>query len=117
VAVTKKDLLRAKRRALRVKGHIKRVSTLPRISVYKSLKYIYAQLIDDATQKTLASCSSLQLQSTGDKKARAHAVGLELAKRAKEQGVEAVVFDRGKFKYHGRIAAVAEGLREGGLKV
>jgi large subunit ribosomal protein L18 len=117
MAVNKRDRKRAQRRALRVKGRIKEISTLPRISVYKSLKYIYAQLIDDNARETLASFSSLQLDSKGDKKAQAHKVGLELAKRAKEKGVSAVVFDRGKSKYHGRVQAVAEGLREGGLKV
>ncbi len=79
---------------------------------------MHAQIIDDAVQKTLASCSSLQLKDlAGDKTAVARAIGLELAKRAQEQGVSAVVFDRGRFLYHGRVKALADGLREGGLKV
>ncbi|MFI5333422.1 MAG: 50S ribosomal protein L18 [Candidatus Babeliales bacterium] len=107
------------RRAFRVRNGIKRHSSLHRVSVFKSLKYIYAQLIDDNTHKTLASCSSLELKDavSGDKKATAHHIGLELAKRAKDLGVESAVFDRGSFLYHGRIKALAEGLREGGLKI
>lgn len=107
------------RRAFRVRSGIKRHSQLHRVSVFKSLKYIYAQLIDDATHKTLASCSSLEFKDSdlGDKKATARHVGLELAKRAQGAGIEKAVFDRGSFLYHGRIKALAEGLREGGLKI
>ena len=73
---------------------------------------------DDQTGKTLASCSSLVLKEmSGDKTARAHSVGKELAQRAKQAGVESAVFDRGRFKFHGRVKALAEGLREGGLQV
>ena len=118
MAIEKKILKRAQRRKLRVRSHIKRNSDLPRVSVFRSLRYIYAQIIDDATSKTLASCSSLELsEEKGDKKAVAQSVGKELAKRAKKEGVEAAVFDRGSFLYHGRIKALADGLREGGLKV
>jgi large subunit ribosomal protein L18 len=77
---------------------------------------VYAQVIDDSKQATIASCSSLELKGlTGDKKSVAHAVGLELAKRAVSQGCTTVVFDRGSFLYHGRVKALAEGLRAGGL--
>lgn len=106
------------RRAFRVRNGIKRHSSLHRVSVFKSLKYIYAQLIDDNTHKTLASCSSLELKdAAGDKKLVAHHVGIELAKRAKGLGVESAVFDRGSFLYHGRVKALVDGLREGGLKI
>ncbi len=78
---------------------------------------MYAQIIDDMNQHTIASCSSLEMDNvTGDKSAMAHAIGLELAKRAKAKGVDAVVFDRGRFKFHGRVKALADGLREGTLK-
>jgi large subunit ribosomal protein L18 len=117
VAVGKQDKMRTRRRALRVKAKIKRVSSHPRVSVFRSLKCIYAQIIDDQAQKTLVSCSSAQLQAKGDKKEKARLTGVELAKRALEQGIQAVVFDRGQCKYHGRIKALAEGLREGGLKL
>lgn len=91
---------------------------MPRVSVFKSLNHIYAQLIDDAKQTTIASSSTLELSTLkGDKKAQAHAVGVALAKKAHDLGVTAVVFDRGSFLYHGRVKMVADGLREGGLKV
>jgi large subunit ribosomal protein L18 len=89
----------------------------PRISVFRSLKHIYAQLIDDSQHKTLASCSSFDVETKGDKKAVARSVGVELAARAKSKGVEQAVLDRGGFLYHGRVKALAEGLREGGLKI
>lgn len=106
------------RRKLRVARRIKNDTTLPRISVFRSSSNIYAQLINDALGTTLASCSSVELKGlSGDKKAIARSVGLELAKRAHTAGIEQAVFDRGHFMYHGRIAALADGLREGGLKV
>jgi large subunit ribosomal protein L18 len=117
VAVRKQDKMRTRRRALRVKAKIKRVSTHPRVSIFRSLKYIYAQIIDDQAQKTLVGVSSAQLQAKGDKTEKARLIGVELAKKALEQGIQAVVFDRGQFKYHGRVKALAEGLREGGLKL
>jgi large subunit ribosomal protein L18 len=117
MATGKKDKIRTQRRALRVKNKIKQVSSLPRVSVFRSSNHIYAQLIDDTTRKTVASCSSLVLDKGEDKKAQAHNAGLELAKKAIAAGVEAVVFDRGQFKYHGRVKALADGLREGGLKL
>ncbi|MCX5925285.1 MAG: 50S ribosomal protein L18 [Candidatus Dependentiae bacterium] len=117
MAIGKKDRIRARRRALRVKSKIKQVSSQPRVSIFRSSKHIYAQIIDDKAQKTVASCSSAQLKSAGDKTDQARLAGLELAKRAKANGVESVVFDRGQFKYHGRVKALADGLREGGLKL
>ncbi|MDP3889421.1 MAG: 50S ribosomal protein L18 [bacterium] len=117
MAIGKKDRIRAKRRESRVKNRIKLGNTLPRVSVFRSIKYIYAQIIDDAAQATQASFSSRQLpEKVGDKKDQAHKVGLELAKRAQEKGIQKVVFDRGRFSYHGRLESLAQGLREGGLK-
>jgi large subunit ribosomal protein L18 len=118
VATSKKDRIRAKRRKLRVRGNVKKHSVLPRVSVFRSLNHIYAQIIDDNTHATVASCSSLDLKEiSGDKKSVASAVGKELAKRAQEKGVEAAAFDRNKFLYHGRVQALADGLRAGGLKI
>lgn len=112
----RKDRIRARRRTSRVRRALKRSGTMPRISVFRSLKYVYAQVIDDKQHLTLAACSSLELKNLkGDKKTVAHAIGLELAKRAKEKGVGSIVFDRGRFAYRGRIKALADGLREGGL--
>jgi large subunit ribosomal protein L18 len=118
VALGKDISKRAERRAFRVRQNIKKHSSLPRVSVFKSLKHIYAQLIDDSASKTLVSCSSLELKKvSGDKKAVAQSVGRELAERAKKQGIQAAVFDRGQFLYHGRVKSLAEGLREGGLNI
>lgn len=87
----------------------------PRLSVYKSLKHIHAQVIDDTEHKTLLGIST-QMIKKGKKMEKSVELGREIARRAKELGIEKVVFDRGKFKYHGRIKALAEAAREGGLK-
>lgn len=89
----------------------------PRLAVFRSLKHISAQIIDDASGTTLASASSLEkeLKAEGNTEG-AKKIGTELAKRAKEKGITAVVFDRGGFKYHGRVSSLAEGAREGGLE-
>ena len=92
----------------------------PRLSVFRSNRYIYAQVIDDASGRTLAAASSLEpalkaeLGSTGDR-AAAKRVGALLAERAAAEGVDAVVFDRGGYMYHGRVRALADGARAGGL--
>ena len=118
MSLQKRMKKRAERRVLRVRSKIRRESTSPRVSVFRSLKHIYAQVIDDAAGKTLVSCSSAELEKlSGDKKAIARSVGLELATRAKAQGITTVVFDRGRFLYHGRIKSLADGLREGGLNI
>jgi large subunit ribosomal protein L18 len=94
----------------------------PRLSVFRSSKHIYAQLIDDAQGRTLAAASSLEKDmkaqlKTGADKAAATAVGKLLAERAIKVGVDRVVFDRGGYRYHGRIKALADGARAGGLKL
>jgi len=112
----RKNNIRKSRRAARVRWQLRRSSVLPRVSVFRSLKHIYAQVIDGGN--THASCSTLEFEKlTGDKKARAHQVGLELAKRALAKGINQVCFDRGLFLYHGRVRELAQGLRDGGLKV
>ena len=106
-----------KRRMLRVRRKTRNTG-VPRVCVFRSARNMYAQLIDDAQQKTVVSCSTLELKDLiGSKKERAHSVGKELAKRAIQAGIEQVVFDRGSFLYHGRVAALAEGLREGGIRI
>lgn len=117
MSLIRKNKQRILRKTSRVRKKFK-ASLHPRVTVFRSATHIYAQLIDDQEGKTLASCSSLVLKElAGDKTARAHAVGKELAQRAKQAGVERAVFDRGRFKFHGRVKALAEGLREGGLQV
>lgn len=115
MSLERKNNVRKKRRAQRVRWRFKKQSTLPRVSVFRSAKHIYAQLIVEG--KTQVSYSTQELKDLKcDKKARAHQVGLELAKRAIDKGVEKIAFDRGCFLYHGRVKQLAEGLREGGLK-
>ena len=98
---------------LRLSGRAER----PRLSVFRSAKYIYAQVIDDTTGRTLAAASSREATfSAGPVKLdAAHAVGKALAERAKAAGVKSVVLDRGGYQYHGRVRSLAEGAREGGL--
>jgi large subunit ribosomal protein L18 len=116
VSLVRKIAQRVQRRALRVRSKIGKNGI--RISVFRSLNHIYAQVIDDNAHATLASCSSLELKNLkGDKKAVARAVGLELAQRAIKGNIKTAVFDRGSFLYHGRIKSLAEGIREGGLQI
>ncbi|MDO5509638.1 MAG: 50S ribosomal protein L18 [Weeksellaceae bacterium] len=102
----------------RVRKNIFGTSERPRLSVYKSNKEIYAQLIDDNAGVTIASASSRdqELNADGNKTAVSAEVGKSIAARAKEAGIETVVFDRNGFVYHGRIKSLAEGAREAGLK-
>ena len=107
-----------KRRHVRVRKKVTGSAARPRLAVYRSARHIFAQLIDDAAAHTLASASTLDesiRDAAGDKKARAHQVGQLLASRAKEAGITAAVLDRGGYAYHGRVAALADGAREGGL--
>ena len=105
-----------KRRHRRVRKKVFGTPDRPRLAVYRSTRHIYAQVIDDVSGRTIASASSLKDADGGDPKARAKAVGETVAKRAKQAGVSSVAFDRGGFKFHGRVAKVAEGAREGGLE-
>ena len=102
----------------RVRGKISGSAALPRLTVYKSNKEIYAQLVDDKEGKTLVSASSREkgLDIKGTKTEISVAVGKKLAEKALAAGIEAVVFDRNGFIYHGRIKAIADGAREAGLK-
>jgi large subunit ribosomal protein L18 len=107
-----------KRRHVRVRKKITGSVARPRLAVYRSARHIFAQLIDDGAGHTIAAASTLDASirdAAGDKKARAHQVGQLLASRAKEAGITAAVFDRGGYAYHGRVAALADGAREGGL--
>jgi len=108
------------RRHLRLRKKIKGTASRPRLVVTRSSRHMVAQVVDDTVGKTVASASTLEadLRSfDGDKTAKARKVGELVAARAKAAGVEAVVFDRGGNKYHGRVAAVADGAREAGLEL
>lgn len=115
------SLSQFERRARRVRRSVKKVANgRPRLSVYRSSKNIYAQVIDDAAGITLAAASTLDKElraslAKGTDKAAAEAVGKAVAERAVKAGVKDVVFDRGGYLYHGRVKALADGAREGGL--
>lgn len=115
MALTKVD--RRKRIQLRIRKKITGTAARPRISVFRSNTQIYAQIIDDVAGKTLVSSSSLELKGVKEPKAAiATKVGKALAEKAVAAGIADVVFDRGGYLYHGRVKALAEGAREGGLK-
>ncbi len=108
-------------RHMRVRLKVRGVSQRPRLNVFRSLRHIYAQVIDDATGFTLAAASSLSLAAAdksieGAKTELAQRVGNAIAQQAREVGVTRVVFDRGGYKYHGRVKALAEAARKGGLE-
>lgn len=103
------------RRHKGIRKNIKGSAAIPRLSVFRSSRHIYVQLVNDESQITLASANDLKL-TKGKPKDKAKAVGLALAKIAKKQKIVKVVFDRGGYKYHGRVKSLAEGVREGGLE-
>ena len=103
------------KRHLRVRNKITGTAERPRLVVFRSLKHIYAQLVDDNARRTLATVSDLGIEE-GKKGDRASQVGKLIAERAKSAGITRVVFDRAGYRYHGRIKAVADGAREGGLE-
>jgi len=116
MAVRKARELRL-RRHNRVRRKVDVTSARPRLSVFRSNVHIYAQIIDDVTQRTLVSVSShSEGVAQGTKSVEAHSVGQLIAAKAKAAGISLVVFDRGGFKYHGRVQALADGAREGGLE-
>lgn len=104
------------RRHARVRAVLSGSEKRPRLSVFRANKHIYAQLIDDVTGKTLAEASSLKVPAKDKKSGIAAAVGKAIAEKALAKKIASVVFDRGGFAYHGRVKALAEGAREGGLK-
>jgi large subunit ribosomal protein L18 len=106
------------RRHLRVRKKVSGTANRPRLVVSRSTRHVFVQVVDDIAGRTIASASTMEadLRSLdGDKTAKARRVGELVAQRAKEAGVEAVVFDRGGNRYHGRVAAIADGAREAGL--
>jgi large subunit ribosomal protein L18 len=105
------------RRHARVRKHIAGTAERPRLAVYRSNRHIYVQLIDDRAAATLASASDAEVDGGESRTASAKAVGKLIADRARGVGIDRVVFDRGGRQYHGRVAAVAEGAREGGLQI
>jgi large subunit ribosomal protein L18 len=108
------------RRHLRLRKKVTGTAVRPRLVVSRSSRHVFVQVVDDTVGKTVASASTMEADLRafeGDKTAKARKVGELLAERAKSAGIEAVVFDRGGNRYHGRVAAIAEGAREGGLSL
>lgn len=112
------EIIRQKR-IRRIRKKISGIPACPRLRVFKSIKHIYAQIIDDVAGRTIVSMSTLDVafkdEQTKGKKAQAHKVGVLLAEKAKLQGVQKVVFDRGGYLYHGRVKSLSDGAREAGL--
>src|SRR6476619_6772405 len=123
IAINKKRTNKSKsaqrsRRQLRIRKRISGTAVRPRLVVNRSARHVFVQVVDDTKGLTVASASTMEADLRafdGDKTAKAKRVGELVAARAKDAGIEAVVFDRGGNKYHGRVAAIAEGAREGGL--
>jgi large subunit ribosomal protein L18 len=116
MSIIEKKQMARERRTMRVRSRVKGTPERPRLSVFRSNRSIYAQVIDDSTGRTLVAATSGGLDVSGlSKKEQAEKVGEMLAERAKALGVEKVVFDRGPYLYHGRVKALAEGARRGGL--
>ncbi|RYF05133.1 MAG: 50S ribosomal protein L18 [Deltaproteobacteria bacterium] len=116
----KKKLVGRSRRKARVRKHVFGTAARPRLNVFRSAQHIYAQVIDDEAGNTLAAASTLGKEgvdrSQGDKSAHAQGVGKKLAALCLQKEIRAVVFDRNGYRYHGRVRAVAEAAREGGLQ-
>ena len=109
--------IKRNRRHHRVRAMVQGTVKVPRLCVFRSANHIYAQIIDDKTHKTVISVGSVdkEIKAVKDRKESAKQVGIKLAKLAKDRGVSRVTFDRGRYKYHGRVKALAESAREGGL--
>ncbi len=121
MAKTNPKVTARQKRIKRIRKKISGTGECPRLRVFRSAKHIYGQLIDDVAGHTIATASTLDkdLQSgetEGGKNAQARKVGMVLAEKAKQQGIEKVVLDRGGFLYHGRVKSLSDGAREGGLK-
>jgi large subunit ribosomal protein L18 len=104
------------RRKRRTRAHLAANTSVPRLSVHRTLRHIYVQVIDDQQGRTLAAASDVSVKATGTKTEVARLVGEAIAEQAKKLKLEAVRFDRGAFQYHGRVAAVADGARSKGLQ-
>lgn len=114
IGIPRTNAERRQRRHLRVRKAVSGTAERPRLVVFRSLKHIYAQVVDDVAQRTLLTVGDEGM--SGTKSERALAVGKAAAEKAKAAGISKVVFDRAGYQYHGRVKAVAEGAREGGLE-
>jgi len=104
------------KRQIRVRHSINQGEARPRLTVFRSNKYMSAQLVDDVKRQTIIGLSEKAIKTKGTKTEKAKALGLELASKIKAKKISKIVFDRGSYSYHGRVKSIAEGLREGGLE-
>ncbi|MFN3597383.1 MAG: 50S ribosomal protein L18 [Rubricoccaceae bacterium] len=116
MAKTAPKVIQRARIRRRIRAKVAGTASRPRLSVFRSNKYIYAQLIDDVAGVTLAAASSRENGTEGSPQERSRATGQRLAERARAAGIDVAVFDRGGYRYHGNVKALAEGAREGGLQ-
>jgi large subunit ribosomal protein L18 len=116
MSTTTKKTHRAKRHA-RVRAKVSGTAERPRVCVFKSNQHLFVQVVDDSAHRTMLSIGKTKAKAKGTKTEQAKVLGASLAKDMKDKGIERAVFDAGGFKYHGRVKAVAEGLREGGIAV
>ena len=114
IGIPRNNADRRRRRHMRVRNHLAGTGERPRLVVFRSLKHIAAQIVDDGARRTLMAVSDAGL--TGNKTQRATEVGKRIAAKAKESGVSKIVFDRAGYRYYGRVKALADGAREGGLE-
>jgi len=105
------------RRKNRVRARIRGTAERPRLNIFRSHRFIYAQLINDFDGRTLAAVSSKEIKAKGDKKDQAKAAGELIAKKAKDLGIKSAIFDRGAYQYHGRVKSLAEAFKESGLRL
>ena len=113
----KKQNLKKNRRQIRIRTKVRNLRNTPRISIFRSNKYIFAQVIDDSKGRTLFGVSEKDLkEKSGTKSEKAKTLGIFMAKLLKTKKIAEIVFDRGSYSYHGRVKSFADGLREGGLK-
>ncbi|MEX0988887.1 MAG: 50S ribosomal protein L18 [Actinomycetota bacterium] len=117
MAKSRRRVSAVERRHRRVRKKVSGTATRPRLAVFRSNRHIYAQLVDDVAATTVAQASDTEVKRTTGKTELAKGVGTLIAQRAKQQGIEQAVFDRGGRLYHGRVAAVADGAREEGLQI
>lgn len=113
----KEKNLKAERRARRTRAKLFGTAERPRLSVFRSNRYLYAQLIDDERGRTILSASTHDVEKKGAKVEKSVILGDLLAKKAKEKGIASMVFDRGPYRYHGRVKGVAEALRNSGINI
>lgn len=113
----KKNNLKVKKRALRIRAKLAGTALRPRASIFRSNRYTYLQAIDDVSHKTIISASTRKIQTGKTKSEQAQSLGTLAAEKAKEAGINAMIFDKGPYKYHGRVKEVAEALRKGGIKI